>query len=85
VGKLFQQMQKKVVDVLFLCGTITVRIQKIVKIDLDDIIGGNIETFNDMANEQAAPDKILSDISYKIVGFGPQTLHIEVDAEVNEV
>lgn len=57
-------------------------IEKIVKIDLNDIIDCNLDQFLDLVSEEVIGGvyPCLMDISYEVVGFeAPHTIIIKVD------
>jgi hypothetical protein len=58
--------------------------QKIVKVDLSDIIGTSLEDFLDILSNAAVGNDLLMDISYKVVGHKDDLLFIEVDGDASE-
>jgi len=59
------------------------RITARVWVELDDIIDGDIERFDDLLAEGAG-DPSLTDIGYKIVGHRVGSILVEVDGMLSE-
>lgn len=62
------------------------RISGIAYIDINDMINGNIEDFNDLLSEQLTGTDLLTDISYEIIGIADnQTALIYVTGDAANI
>lgn len=58
--------------------------EKIITIDLDDVIGLSFEGFLDLLEERCGGN-VLEDISYKVIGGGGSGIVVQVNAKEVEL
>jgi hypothetical protein len=57
-------------------------LEKIIRLDLNEIIGRDLEQFLDLLEEKCETDGILEDISYQAVGIDNGDILVKVNAKV---